>query len=310
VSDNRLFLQLRTFFVLASFSTLGCMGTPSPLHPGLTGTVGVPHNGVLTESSELPKGGDGFQRFRPNSPVYFGLPRLVRAIERAANAVQEKLPGGAPLVVGDLSAETGGKIPRHNSHRTGRDVDFLFFVTTPSGIPRKNPGFFALGEDGLVRFPDGTYGVLDVERQWLFFRELLTDSEIDVQFLFMSRELEARVVQYALAKETDLALIWHAQTVMLQPGDSLPHADHVHLRIACQPEEAVSGCTGGGPHWPWLDPLPTLQTPLVQLLTDIRETDPFELPPLEIPSQGDDEPDSVPEARAAHDLATARHPRS
>jgi penicillin-insensitive murein endopeptidase len=259
------------------------MGTPSPLAPGLEGTIGVPHNGVLTSSAELPETGPGFRRFRPKADVYFGLPRLVRAIERAAQRVDTEMPGGAPLVVGDLSAETGGRIPRHNSHRTGRDVDFLFYVTTPTGIPRDNPGFFALGADGFVSFPDDTYGLLDVRRQWLLFKTLLEDPEIDVQFLFMSRELEARVIQYALAKETDLELIWHAQTVMLQPGDSLPHADHVHVRIACTPDEAVQGCTGGGPHWPWFKSFPSLDITLEILLAQIGEQDPFELAPLPSP---------------------------
>lgn len=273
-------------------SLAGCMGTPSPLAPSLGGTVGVPHNGVLTDSIELPKEGAGYVRFRPNSPVYFGLPRLVRAVVRAAKVVDEQLPGGAPLVVGDLSAETGGRIPRHNSHRTGRDVDLLFYITSPTGVPRRNPGFFPLEADGIVHFPDDMYGVIDLPRQWLLFKTLLTDPEADVQFLFMSKELEARIIQYALARETDLELIWHAQTVMLQPGDSLPHADHVHMRIACKPEESVQGCTGGGPHWPWFDSFPELEIPLADLLLEIRREDPFALPPLK------EETDHPPELSA------------
>lgn len=279
------------------------MQTPSPLAPGLQGSVGVPHNGVLTESSELPRQGEGYVRFRPNSPAYHGLPRLVRAIERAASVTAQQLPPGAPLVVGDLSGQWGGKIPRHNSHRTGRDVDFLFFVNSPYGVPMRNPGFFPLQADGLVHFPDGRYAVLDLERQWLFLKALLTDEEIDVQFMFMSKQLEARLIQYALARGEDLELLWHAETVMLQPGDSLPHADHVHLRIACKPDETTAGCAGGGPHWPWLEPIPELAPPLDQLLTQIKESDPFELPPLpatpspELPSEG--EPQAEP-ARVAH----------
>jgi penicillin-insensitive murein endopeptidase len=257
------------------------MSMPSPLAPGLDGSVGVPHNGVLTEGAELPESGDGFVRFRKHSPIYFGLPRLVRAIQRAAATVERELPGGAPLIVGDLSASRGGKISRHNSHRTGRDVDFLFYLTRPDGIPVENPGFLPLGADGFVQLPGENYALLDVRRQWLLFKALLTDPEIDVQFLFMSRDLEARVMDYALSKESDLALLWHAQTVMLQPGDSLPHADHVHVRIACKAHEAVSGCAGGGPHWPWFERFPTLDSSMDELLAEIRESDPFELPPLE-----------------------------
>jgi penicillin-insensitive murein endopeptidase len=276
------------------------MGTPTPLAPSLTGTIGVPHNGVLTESLELPEKGVGYRRYRPHSPIYFGLPRLVRAIERAAQVVEKEMPGGEPLIVGDLSAETGGKIPRHNSHRTGRDVDFLFYITSPTGIPQRNPGFIPISADGFVRLPDDTYAVLDVRRQWLLFKTLLQDPEIDIQFLFMSRDLEARVMQYALAKETDWELLWHAQTVMLQPGDSLPHADHVHVRIACKPGEAVQGCTGGGPHWPWLDSFPELDVSLEDLVAQIGKDDPFELPPLESEPEPNisPEPSTPPEASA------------
>ncbi len=48
----------------------------------------------------------------------------------------------------------------------------------------------------------------------------------------------------------------HAQSVMLEPGDSLSHDDHVHMRIACSLEEMAHGCIGGGPYWEWLPPVP------------------------------------------------------
>lgn len=50
-------------------------------------------------------------------------------------------------------------------------------------------------------------------------------------------------------------MIWHAESVMIEPWDSLPHDNHLHLRLACTPDEAVAGCLGGGPYWPWLAPL-------------------------------------------------------
>ncbi len=265
---------------LAALSSTACLGMPNPLAPALGGSIGVPNGGVLTESTELPRQGEGFRRFRPTSDSHHGQPGLVSAIMRAAATVAAERPGGAPLVVGDLSGPRGGKIPRHASHRTGRDVDFLLYVTTPSGAPITNPGFIPIAADGLAALEDGRYIRLDVERQWLFFKALLTDPDIDVQFLFISRALEALIIDYALARETDLELVWRAQTVMLQPGDSLPHADHVHMRIACRPEDAVRGCLGGGPHWEWLTPLPSLNAPLEELLAQIATDDPFDLTPL------------------------------
>jgi penicillin-insensitive murein DD-endopeptidase len=253
------------------------MGSPTPLAPGLAGSVGVPHFGVLTEPAELPEQGPGFRRFRKKGDANFGLPRLVTGLARAAASLDTSHPGGPPLVIGDLSVVTGGKIPRHNSHRTGRDVDLLLFLETPEGLPVESPGFVALGADGFAHLPDGRFVRLDVERQWELLKNLLLDEELAVQFMFVSRDLEALLIQYALAKETDLALVWHAETVMLEPADSLPHTDHVHMRIACSPEDAVAGCAGGGPYWPWLASLPELGDENSGLLEAILRDDPLTL---------------------------------
>jgi penicillin-insensitive murein endopeptidase len=235
----------------------------------------MPHNGVQTDAVELPTRGDGFVRFRPHSPTHWGNPRLVAAIQDVARTVVQSSPDSVPLVVGDLSARYGGKIPRHNSHRTGRDVDLLFYMTTPSGAPIRTPGFVHVADDGLAEF--GTeYLRFDVERQWLLFKALLSSELVEVQWLFISRDLEALIIDYALARETDLDLVWQAETVMLQPGDSAPHDDHVHVRIACRPEEAVYGCEGGGPRWEWQQPLPRIETPLSELLVQIAKDDPYE----------------------------------
>ena len=111
--------------------------------------------------------------------------------------------------------------------------------------------------DGLARVPDtGELLRLDIELEWRLVRALLTSQDIGVQFLFVSRTVEALLVDYALSRGEPLELVLRAQSVMLQPGDSMPHDDHFHLRIACTPEEALAGCMGGGPHWEWLPPLP------------------------------------------------------
>ena len=54
---------------VAAYSTLAltlsaCFGVPSPLAPGLRGSVGLPSHGVLTNGSQLPESGIGFERYR------------------------------------------------------------------------------------------------------------------------------------------------------------------------------------------------------------------------------------------------------
>ncbi|MFZ5889757.1 MAG: penicillin-insensitive murein endopeptidase [Myxococcota bacterium] len=261
----------------AAMLQAGCVGVPSPLAPGLEGSVGVPHFGSQTAAVQLPVAGKGFVRYRPHGHNYWGLPRLVKLVSEAAAHVARVAPDGAPLLVGDLSARYGGKIPGHNSHRSGRDVDLLLFVTTPAGVPRESPGFVAIDGDGLG-FVEGTseYVRLDVEREWLLIKHLVSAPDASVQFLFLSQKLEALLIDYALARGEPLEVIHRAQTVLMQPTDSTPHDDHIHLRLACAPSEAVSGCSGGGPHWEWFpesDRAPELDA---AELARIAEDDPLQ----------------------------------
>ncbi len=265
---------------LAGLASAGCLATPSPLAPSVRGSVGVPQYGVQTDARELPIRGPGFRRLRPRSPNYWGNPRLVRALEVASARTLERHPGGAPLVIGDISSRTGGKIPRHRSHRTGRDVDLLWYVTTPGGAPVPSPGFVHVASDGLALVPgdaDRRYVRLDVERNWTLVKELIGSEHIGVQWMFVSRDVEALLIDYARARDEDPELIWHAETVLLEPKDSTPHDDHMHLRIACTPEEMSAGCAGGGPYWEWLPAL----APPGWLGADeqraIAKEDPFEL---------------------------------
>lgn len=254
----------------------GCFSAPTPLAPGLSGSVGMPNQGVQTGAMELPVVGAGFQRYRPNGRNHWGRPRLINAIERIAAAVSDELPGGV-LVIGDLGARSGGKIPGHASHRSGRDVDLLFYASTPAGAPIASPGFLRFEADGLAVVPDsGDYVRLDIAREWLLVKKLVTDPEIGVQFLFISRPLEALLIDYARARGEPLELLYRAETVMLQPGDSLPHDDHLHLRIACSPDEVQAGCSGGGPYWQWLPALPEPKQPDATLLEQIAGDEPLE----------------------------------
>ncbi len=243
--------------VLAGALALGCLSTPSPLAPSFHGTVGAPNLGVQTDAVELPVAGPGFVRYRPLGAHHYGRPRLVAALTRIARELAAGDSLAPPLVIGDLSAKTGGKIDGHQSHRTGRDVDILYQYVTPAGARVAAPGFIRVEADGLARVPeDGHILRLDIEHEWRLVKALVTAPEIGVQFLFASHNVEALLIDYAMARGEPLELVLHVQSVMWQPGDSLPHDDHIHLRIACSVEETVEGCTGGGPYWEWLPPLP------------------------------------------------------
>ncbi len=238
-------------------SLLGCVGTPTPLAPWVEGSLGLPHHGVLTGGAKLRSEGPGFERFRSDD-IRWANPRLVGSIERAAAQVARERPGGEPLIVADLSAEHGGPIVRHRSHRNGRDGDLLFYVSTPDGRPKKSPGFVRFGADGLAETPEHGFVRFDVDRNWRLVRALVTDPEASIQYIFVARWIEALLVEHALAAGEPLETVWRAQVVLRQPGDSAAHDDHFHVRIACTPDEAARGCAEGGPQRPWL---PTAAAP-------------------------------------------------
>ncbi|HEY5955278.1 MAG TPA: penicillin-insensitive murein endopeptidase [Polyangiaceae bacterium] len=251
--------RLSAAFGLAA---LGCFGSPTPLAPSLRGSVGLPHQGVLTDAVELPLIGPGFARYRPFGSRNYGTPLLVGAITRAAAKVEQDAPGGKALVVGDLSARSGGKVSGHASHRTGRDVDLLYYVTTLTNIPVRSPGFIHFGADGLARSASGEYLRLDERRIWLLIRALLTDSEAEVLWIFASRNVEAFVTNYARSMGEPATLIHRAIQVLQEPRDSANHDDHLHVRIACSAAERFAGCESGGPAWAWLRDVETQQVAL------------------------------------------------
>jgi penicillin-insensitive murein DD-endopeptidase len=223
----------------------------------------LPHVGTLTQPTQLPATGPGYQWLDP-SGHHYGTDNLVALIQHAAATVQLLRPDSEPLRVGDLSAHAGGKLRNHASHRTGRDADLLFFITTLDGRPIPTMGWVKFGPDGLgLAHGRGGHGYVqfDLERNWLLVKALMTSPQADVMWLFVSRPIEALLTEYALARGEDPELVWHAESLMLQPRNALPHDDHFHLRIACSPEATVQGCEDSNPRWPWLPPLPALRTP-------------------------------------------------
>jgi penicillin-insensitive murein endopeptidase len=162
------------------------------------------------------------------------------------------------LSVGDISIRGGGPLAPHFSHRSGRDADLLFYVSTLDGAPVQSPGFVHFDPDGLAWDPDHKrYLRLDVEREWLLVEALLTDPDARIQWLFVSRVVEALLLEWARAKGVDYALWARAEEVMLQPNPGGVHDDHLHVRTACSAAEITQGCEHTGPMRAWLVEAPS-----------------------------------------------------
>ncbi len=229
-----------------------CWGIgPFPDRPASLGSTSC---GVVCRGAELPDRGEAFMRGRPGESSGVGVPRLVDALDRAASAVAAAHPGSEELRVGDIGAPLGGRHERHASHRAGRDVDILFYVEDASGRPLRSAGFVAFSRFGFAFAPEGELYFFDDARNWELVRTLLLDPTLEVQWIFCSRGVEARLLAYALDHEPDADVLFRAPYVLQQPENARPHDDHFHVRVYCSADERADGCRDVGPRWPWLRP--------------------------------------------------------
>lgn len=254
--------------LLATLGAVASCAMPSALVPGFRGSVGLPAAGFLDGGKELAKESPGL-RWRSAADFHFGVPRLVDALGEAAADVATQRPTGVPLFVGEISAKAGGRLPKHHSHRTGRDVDVMFFMTSLDGAPIAGAEFIKFGPDGLGVDSAGRFVRFDVEREWLLVRSLLSNKRIHVQWIFIATPLEALLIEHAIARGEPTELVAMAEQAMWQPGDSLPHDDHVHLRVACEADERARGCIESGPQWRWLPRVARIEAPTSEIVDAI-----------------------------------------
>jgi penicillin-insensitive murein DD-endopeptidase len=244
-----------TTATLGSLALAGCTRTPTPLHPGRTGSIGLPASGVLRNGHELPNQGIGYARLRRN-PRNYGTPHVVQSVQHALKFMALQRPGSATKV-GDISAAEGGQLLPHFSHRSGRDVDILPYYQTLEGVPVPSPNFLAVGTDGLA-FDGNRYLRLDVEREWLLIREL-AEPRYRVQWIFIHHNQRLLLLEWATARGESAEVVARVADLMHEPNPGGLHDDHIHVRFACSREELSQGCEWSGPKRSWHleDPSPS-----------------------------------------------------
>jgi penicillin-insensitive murein endopeptidase len=245
--------------MLAGFAlTLALWGCGfAPIPKGAT-SYGYPSDGVLLRGISLAQKGPGFVRAKPGEDTRWGTDTLVRMLERVAGRVAQQHPGAAALYVGDIGARDGGQHSLHGSHRTGRDVDVLFYLQDLRGRSVRGSGFYAFDRRGVSVRSDALEGAsprelafFDVARNWTFVRELVLDEQALVQWIFCSDGIKAMLLAYGAEHEPDPRALLRASYVLHQPSRGRIHDDHFHIRIGCRAEDRSTGCGDPGPVWPW-----------------------------------------------------------
>jgi penicillin-insensitive murein endopeptidase len=240
----------------------GCAG-PMGVAFG-SASVGTSGDGTVRHPALLPFEGDGYAVPAPwrTRHANYGTEGLVGAVVRASRAVADELPGGL-AAVGDLSHRSGGESVQHRSHQSGRDVDVFYYALDGANRPvRLSDAMLHFAPDGRAWRWSPPQGArpparpvpgyrFDARRNWAFVRALLSDPEVEVQWIFMQRNLAAALLREATAAGDDPALLARAAYVIHEPSDSEPHDDHMHVRLYCDPGDRRLGCADRGPTRWW-----------------------------------------------------------
>lgn len=219
--------------------------------------IGTTRDGFVVDCRPLPLEGPHHRvlAVQAQRGTNCGTDEMVSALIRAAEAVARRHPG-AVLTLGNLSRVGGGDIPWSISHNSGRDADIGFYLLGPDRRQVVPDTFVSLDANGRGVWLDKMGGRevpvrLDVPRTWWLVRTLLTDPQIEVQWLFVSRPIREILLEYAKRRGEPEAIQARAAEALAQPGRALPHDDHIHLRVYCSVDDLYEGCQDRGSDRPW-----------------------------------------------------------
>ncbi len=204
---------------------------PAPPRRPRGQSIGSPWAGRLQDATRL-RIGDGVHIRRPHRA--FGTRTTVEHVRRAIRATLASFPKAHALAIGDLSAEHGGWISEHSSHRSGRDVDLgFFFQRKPAGYPAS-----------FVRATDAT---LDHAATWALLVNLLDSHGEDggVQVIFLDYDVQGLLHRWAASngvKARTLDRIFQYPRGRYASGlvrHEPHHDDHFHVRFRCASADAA-----------------------------------------------------------------------
>jgi LysM repeat protein len=178
-------------------------------------SIGAAGGGILVNPVSLTSG-VGWTVIDPNGA--FATAETVEFIRVAVDTVHGLFPGSPAINIGDISFQTGGRMKRHATHQSGRDVDFGFYFKSGS-------------RDMLAA---GTETNLDLPRNWALVRALLlrTDVEAILLDIRIQRLLYAHAIKIGEDKD------WLGSVFQFVKGDAKApifhvagHRTHYHVRF-------------------------------------------------------------------------------
>ncbi len=191
--------------------------------------------GSLREPSSLLQEGPGYVKLFQSRGRQFGSRELVGLIEGVSAYLQQVHPDGERIQIGDIAAETGGRISGHASHQNGLDADLSFFRMNRTEQPISDESGFT---EVFVKHGKLTEN-FDIERNWLFFHTAVSTWKI--QRIFVDPAIkrlycilfDSQGDQAQLTRGSDQASLGEAGETLRRLRPYQNHDDHMHIRLYC-----------------------------------------------------------------------------
>lgn len=158
----------------------------------------------------------------------FGTANTVAVLDRVLRHWAET-GHDQPVLVGNMSSRKGGRLAPHSTHQSGRDVDLGYMQVLPSG---EELNWRLMNERNL-----------DAKDTWALMSMLVQTGQVEV--IYVDREIQQLLHEHAvkngLMSKTALQR-WMEYPAPTGSGSPVMqhvrgHADHMHVRFACQPHE-------------------------------------------------------------------------
>ncbi|MBM4281734.1 MAG: LysM peptidoglycan-binding domain-containing protein [Deltaproteobacteria bacterium] len=172
-------------------------------------SVGFTESGSQLNAVQFPTEGGPWLVVNPHEA--WGAKETIDYVVAAAQQVADRMPGGPPLRVNDISKKDGGWLRPHKSHQSGRDVDLGLFYPDNAKCSKAREK------------------CMDVARNWALVRALVTTG--DVQMLLVDKRIQASLYEHALSIGEDkgwLDSLFHGPEPLLKHASR--HRDHFHVR--------------------------------------------------------------------------------
>ena len=192
-------------------------------------SIGYAGDGRLEGAVPMPDGPGRILKMIPWKS--WATPQTIAVIDGVLRQWAGRFPDAMPILVGNLSAPTGGRLPPHSSHQSGRDVDL--------GYPQKP------GVEKEYNWREMDARNLDAARTWDLLKLLAETGAIEA--VFMDRKIQKLLHEYAVQHELMTRGELRRWLEYPRPtGSGKPlvrhvkgHVDHLHVRVACAPGDAA-----------------------------------------------------------------------